>query len=104
MNGDFFGMGAPVARRDMLDRRHADAVKLSIQLALPVVQEPAQNRIARDLIQVLPEKALQKVRVVGHAVKNFRRGQPIVIKLPAEIFGGGQNTVTCHMLRLPKHL
>jgi hypothetical protein len=104
MDGDFFGVAAPVASRDVFHRRHPDAVKFPFQFALPVIKEPAQYRVSWDLVEVLPKIALQKIGMVGHAVKNFRRGQPIAIKLPAKIFGGGQNTVTCHSFRLPEHL
>src|SRR5471032_1472119 len=56
-------------------------VKLAIEIALPEFQELAEVGETRGQIEVLPDKALQNMLVIGHPVEDFGGGDSVIVKL-----------------------
>ena len=61
---------APFIRRDQLLVRVADRVQRPVELGLPEFDEPDQNRKLRRQVVILPDEALQQVRMIGKMIEN----------------------------------
>jgi hypothetical protein len=54
---------------------NANAIKRAVEIGGPEIEKIGELRKARRQIVILPDIALQQSRVIGEAVKDFRRGE-----------------------------
>ena len=63
--------------------RDLHRMQLALDVLFPEGEEALQLGIARRDIELLPDEALDQVRVVGQVVEDLGRGQPVSLKLLA---------------------
>ena len=66
---------AELCRRDQPPVRHANAEERAVEIGVPEIEEVEELGEARGEVVVLPDIALQQLRVVRQPVEDFRRGQ-----------------------------
>ena len=81
--------------RDQAAGGDADGKKFSVETRLPEMQELAQSRKARREIEFLPDEALQHRGMIGQAIENFRRRQPVTPQLNRKI--AHRTTLRCEL-------
>ena len=82
-----FELGADEAqfrRTDQSGMGDPDAEQFAIKLRVPEIQEGFQLWKAWSVVVLLPDVALQKLRIIRQAIQNFRGRQAEASKLGAE--------------------
>jgi hypothetical protein len=75
---------AELRRRDQPPMCDANAVQRAVEIGVPEIEEVEELGEARGEVVVLPDIALQKLRVIRQAIENFRRGQREPLDLAKE--------------------
>ena len=65
---------AELCRRDQPAVRHANAEERAVEIGVPEIEEVEELGEVRGEVVVLPDIALQQLRVVRQPVEDFRRG------------------------------
>jgi len=76
-------LGVNIPDSDGLDKITAcnpDRMNWSVQIGLPEIQKTVQEGKVRRNVNFLPDKGLQKVRIVGQQIDNFGRCQFIILR------------------------
>src|SRR3990170_6335975 len=73
-----------LGRRYQPPMRHANAVQRAVEIGVPEIEEVEELGEAWGEVVVLPDIALQKLRMIRQPVKDFRRGQREPLDLAKE--------------------
>jgi hypothetical protein len=76
-----------LGRLDQFAVRNLDRVQGTLELRLPEVQELLQYREIGENIVILPDVLLQEPPMVGPAIKNMCRREPVPEHLLFKVFG-----------------
>src|SRR5690242_4950021 len=73
------------ARRDDRGACHVHGMELPLDVVRPEVEETAQHGIVRRHVEMLPDEALQHVRMIRHVIEDLRRGHAVAVQLQAKV-------------------
>ena len=77
--------GLELAGLDQAGMGDRDRMQRPFQLPLPEIQELQQHRKFRSEVVFLPDIALQKARMIGHAIEDRRSRQSVTLELTDEL-------------------